>query len=647
MGWVQNQPEETAVNQFDAINAHLQLITLPEDRALVQRWFLRFLVANPRYSALQAAEIAVQVLSRWGMDVIRDSISEDWITRPLPATRREWESDGYRVPRDARPLLVTGVDGRQRELFLLFDVDLVREDLVGAVDHEPGREIAEPAEGASDLGQFALHIEERERRAFSHLWKVGTVLEWADVPVDGDVHLGPLGWVEPVNRNPSCRPQPTLRPDTACYCLRIHPDAEGPEIVGLGLSLTAQLLIAWTQGRRAGEQLCGNGEAQVSDLEVGIVTWVVGKRLGFGAHHADVDTFRFIENHSDFPAPRDVDWGRIVETVSVMEDLLCGDLNPTLPVPGQERPATDAGPGLAHDPFGVVGSELALLKADEHGETAERWVLDFVAENPRFPLGTALSLGWQLYRRWGASVAGDVHRLDWVGTVDVRPVEEWALRGWVPRPGASLLVAPGTHGQEVYYLLHDDAVVADRLTSLRSVAEDTPRPLPFRPGPPDAPALEDFAELVSPRELEMLRNLWRGEVIPVIVADRGTESEAYLNRITPPYRLPVVVEEGVNPMHAIIEHLSNWILAWELGVIHSAPVIGWRYWVASEWESALVAHLATCRLGIACERSALVEEALGRRDTVPGLIRWGMVYHAAAEVEDLLRGFPSGATVRI
>lgn len=89
MGWVQNQPEETAVNQFDAINAHLQLITLPEDRALAQRWFLRFLVANPRYSALQAAEIAVQVFSRWGMDVIRDSISEDWITRPLAATRRE------------------------------------------------------------------------------------------------------------------------------------------------------------------------------------------------------------------------------------------------------------------------------------------------------------------------------------------------------------------------------------------------------------------------------------------------------------------------------------------------------------------------------------------------------------------------------
>lgn len=634
------------MNLFDAINAHLQLITLPEDRALVQRWFLRFLVANPRYSALQAAEIAVQVSSRWGLDVIRDSICEDWVTRPLPATRREWESDGYRVPRDARPLLVTGEDGRQHELFLLFDVDLVREDLVGAVDHDPVREIAEPAEGACDLGQFALHIDERERRAFSHLWKVGTVLEWADVPVDEDVHLGPLGWIEPVNRHPSCRPQPTLRPDTACYCLRIHPDAEGPEIVGLGLSLTARLLTACTQGRRAGEQLCGTGEAQVSDLEVGIVTWAVGKRLGFGEHHANVDTFRFIENPSGLPAPRDVDWGRIVETVSVMEDLLCGDLDPMLSVADRERPATDAGPGLAHNPFGVVGSELALFKADEHGETAERWVVDFVAENPRFPVGTALALGWQLYRRWGASVTGDVHRLDWVGAVDVRPVEDWALRGWVPRPGASLLVAPGTHGREVYYLLHDDAVVADRLTSLQSAAQVKPRPLPLRPGPPNAPALEDFAALVSPRELEMLRNLWRTEIIPVIVADLDTGSETDLGRMTPPYRLPVVVEEGVNPMPAVIALLSNWVLAWELGVIDSAPVIGWRYWAASEWESALVAHLATRRLGIDCGRCDRVEEALGRRDTVPGLIRWDMVYHAAAKVEDLLRGFPSGRPAR-
>lgn len=633
------------MNQFDAISTHMQLITLPEDRALAQRWFLRFLAYNPRFTALQTAEIAVQVAQRWGLDVIRDSITEDWITRPLPATRREWESDGYRVPRDARPVLITGSDGRQVELFPLFDVDLVREDLVGAVDHDAVREPEPPHAEASDLAQFALHIGERERHAFSHLWKVGTVLEWADVSPDAEEpHLGPLGWIERVNRDQSCRPNPALSADDACYCLRIHPDAEGPEIVGLGLSLTAQLITAWTQGRRAGEKLCGNGEAQLSDLEIGIVTWVVGKRLGFGAHHANVDTFRFIENHSDFPAPRDVDWGRIVESITVMEDLLCGGLNSCLTAP-PPAPDSDAVPGLTHDPYGTIGKELALDKAGEHGEAAERWMLDFVAENPRFPMGTALALGWQLYHRWGMSVAGDASRLNWIGTVDVRPVEEWALRGWVPRPGAELLVAPGTHGQAVYYLLRDDAIVADRLSALQSDAEVTSRTLAVRPGPADAPALEEFTDHVTPEQLEMLRNLWRGQVIPVIVAEKDTETESSLNQITPPYRLPVVVEDDTNPMHDIIEHLSNWVLAWELGVIHSAPVIGWRFWAASEWESALVAHLATCRLDIDCRRSELVEQALSRRETVPGIIRWGLVYHAAGEVEDLLRGYP-GTPVR-
>ncbi|MDO5670598.1 MAG: hypothetical protein Q4G50_11425 [Corynebacterium sp.] len=635
------------MNQFDAINDHLHLITLPEDRALVQRWFLNFLTANRRFSVLQAAEIAVQVAQRWGMDVIRDCIQEDWIVRPLPATRREWEADGYRVPREARPLLITGDDGRQVELFPLFDVDLVREDLVGSIDHDAVRDPEHPDEGASDLAHFALHIGERERHAFSHLWKVGTVLEWADVSPDAeDPHLGPLGWIESNKLDVTCAPEPGLRPENACYCLRIHPDAEGPEIVGLGLSLSARLLTAWTQGRRAGEKLCGNGESQVSDLEVGIVTWLVGKRLSFGTHHANVDTLRFIENHSVFPAPRDIDWGRIVETAMILEDLLCGKFHPNLGAP-PPAPDSEAVPGLTHDPFGVVGTELAMNKAGEHGEAAERWMLDFVAENPRFPMGTALALGWQLYQRWGLSITGDESRLDWIGTVDVRPVEEWALRGWVPRPGAPMLVAPGTHGQPIYYLLRDDAIVADRLTALRSDAEVDSRSLVLRPGPADAPKMEEFSDLVTPDQLEMLRNLWRGNVIPVIVNEKDTETESSLNRITPPYRLPVVIEDGVNPMHDIIEHLSNWVLAWELGVIHSAPVVGWRYWVASEWESALVAHVAACRLGIGCQPSELVEQALSRRTAVPGLIRWGLIYHAAGEVEDLLRGFPSGPPVRI
>ena len=161
-----------------------------------------------------------------------------------------------------------------------------------------------------------------------------------------------------------------------------------------------------------------------------------------------------------------------------MEDLLCGGLNSCLTAP-PPAPDSDAVPGLTHDPYGTIGKELALDKAGEHGEAAERWMLDFVAENPRFPMGTALALGWQLYHRWGMSVAGDASRLNWIGTVDVRPVEEWALRGWVPRPGAELLVAPGTHGQAVYYLLRDDAIVADLVTAFRFDGDADRPPLRF------------------------------------------------------------------------------------------------------------------------------------------------------------------------
>lgn len=632
------------MNQYDALNAQLRLIRLPEDRGLAQRWFVRFLAANPRFTALQAAEMASQVGSRWGVDIMRESADEDWITRPLPATRAEWESDGYRVPRDARPLLVTGDDGRQVELFLLFDVDLVREDLVGTVDHEVHREPAPPVEGASDLAEFALHMGRRERHAFSHLWKVGVHLCWADVPVEAPApERGPLGWIEAMKTDPSCRPTSGMRAEDACYCIMIHPDAEGVEVVGLALALTAQLLLAWTQGRRAGKQLCGTGEAHVSDLEVGIVSWVVGRRLGFGNHHANVDAFRFIENLSEFPVPDDVDWGCIVETIGVMEDLLCGADKPELQVLPKPRPAVDDVPGLVSDPFGVVGRELAMRKTDTDGEAAERWMLEFVASNGRFSVPTALALGWQLFRRWGSTIAGDESRSSWAGTMDIRSVEEWSVRGWVPNPQAVLLVAPGTHGQEVYYLLRDDALVANRLAALQSSAdEERDRTLPVRLAPHDAPALEEFDGLVTPREKEMLRNLWRGDMIPVIVDPGDSGTEAPLNRLNPPYRLPVTVQEGVNPMHGIIEHLANWVLAWELGVLNTAPIVGLRFWAATEWESALVAHLAARRLDLDTgEPSPLVEQALSRKETVPGLIRWGVVYHSAARVEDLLRGFPS------
>ena len=632
------------MNQYDAIDAQLRSIRLPEDRGLAQRWLIRFLAANPRFTVLQAAEIASQVGSRWGTEIMRESIGEDWITRPLPATRAEWEADGYRVPRDARPLLVTGADGRQVELFLLFDVDLVRDDLVGTIDHESRREPAPPAEGASDLAEFALHMGRRERHAFSHLWKVGVLLRWADVPVGAPApERGPLGWVQTVRTDPSCCPTPRMCEEEACYCIVVHPDTEGAEIVGLVLSLIAQLMLAWTQGRRAGQQLCGNGEAHVSNLEIGIVSWVVGRRLGFGNHHANVEAFRFIENLSDFPAPDDVDWGCVIEAIGVMEDLLCGEDKPELQIPPKPRPAIDDVPGLVSDPFGVVGRELAMRKNDTDGEAAERWMLEFVSSNGRFSMPTALALGWQLYRRWGSAVAGDDSRSAWAGTLDIRSVEEWSVRGWVPNPQSVQLVAPGTHGQEVYYLLRDDALVANRLAALQSSAEEgRDRTVPLRPAPHDAPALTEFDGLVAPQEKEMLRNLWRVEMIPVIVDSVDGGTEVSLDRDTPPYRLPVVVEEGVNPMSEIIEQLSNRVLAWELGVLHTAPIVNQRFWAASEWESALVAHVAARRLDLDVgEPSPLVEEALSRTERVPGLIRWAVVYHAAARVEDLLRGFPT------
>lgn len=632
------------MNHYDAIDAQLRSIRLPEDRGLAQRWFLHFLADNPRFTAIQAAEIASQVGSRWGTDLMQESFGEDWITRPLPATRAEWESDGYRVPREARPLLITGENGRQVELFLLFDVELVHEDLVGTVDHDIRREPAPPAEGASDLAEFALHMGKRERHAFSHLWKVGALLRWADVPVDAPApERGALGWIEVAQQQDTCRPEPGMRIEDACCCLVIHPDAEGTEVVGQALSLIAQLLLALMQGRRAGERLCVNGEAHVSDLEIGIVSWVVGRRLGFGSHHANVDAFRFIEHLSEVPAPDDVNWGYITETIGVMEELLCGEGHPDLHVPPRPRPAIDDVPGLVSDPFEVVDRELAMRKADTDGEAAERWMLEFVAANPRFSVPTALALGWQLYRRWGSAIAGDDSRSEWAGTVDIRSVEEWSVRGRVPKPQAVLLVAPGTHGQDVYYLLRDDSLVANRLAALQSsVDEGCDHSLPVREAPHDAPALDEFDGLVTPREKEILRNLWRGEMIPVIVDSEEDKTRLSAHRLAPPHQLPVIVQEGVNPMHDIIEHLANWVLAWELGVLHTAPVVGLRFWAATEWESALVSHLVTRRLDLGDEeRFPLVEQALSREETVPGLIRWGLVYHAASRVENLLLGFPS------
>lgn len=597
------------MNVYDVFHAQLNHFVLPGQRVLVKRWFVDFLVANPRLPAFAAAQAASQLLSRWGADVLTESLGETWTTRPLPATRSEWQADGYRVPDDAQPLMLSHLDGSRTEMFLLFDVELVDEQLVGTIDHLSPREPAAPFGLSPSLSEFSFHLGERERVALSNLWRICTVLEWS-----ADVDPVREGQIEKAGRHLRCRPCSQLRSEDACYRLLIHPDVGRSRAMPLILGLMARLLGSWIQGRREGIPRRSNPVEQVSDAEVAVVSHIVGRRLGLGEPH--------VRGAPD--VPEDIDWGRVVETTQVMEDLLEGKQNPLLPV-GTTDGQTPVTPRLlVKDPYREVARELNEIRDEGERQVAERWLLDFVAGNGRFPVSTALALGSQLYHRWGADVVGDLSRRDWLDTIELRSVEEWRARGWVPRPEAAELLVPSGQGREAHYFLRDDVLVADRLAALESEAEAEPDNVAlFRPGPADAPALAEFAELIPWREVEMLRNLWRYRlVVSLPTSDPGAADPDVTH-----LRFSVDQVEGESVTVGLIRMIATSVLTHEMG---TAPVCG--------WEAALVAEVAARRLGVEYHPASLLEEALTREEGIQ--FRWDVIYQTAATVESMLSGFP-------
>lgn len=597
------------MDPYDAIDAHLSNFIPSEDRALVRRWLVDFLAANPRLPVFAAAQAACQLLSRWGTDVLRESAGEEWTVRPLPASRREWESDGYRVPEDAHPLVLSHLDGSRMEAFLLFDVDLVDESLVGTIDHAAVREPAAPHELAPTLSEFAADLGERERAALSYLWRLGAVLERT-----GDAEAQSPGWIERSHRDSPCFPRPDLHGEDACYRFVLRRDVRGAAAMDVVLELVATLLGSWVQGRREGLARCNNPVEQLAGAEVAVVSRLVGARMGFGGRSAGGPP----------DVPEEINWGRVVETAQVMEDLLQGIPNPLFSVAGPCEQASPSARLLVEDPFREVGREISGIADLREREDAERWLLDFVAANGRFPLATALALGWQLRRRWGSEVVGDPARRDWIACIELRSVAEWRSRGWVPRPDAAELVVPSGHGREVHYLLAEDVLVADRLAALECMAEPEPENLALsRPAPADAPALAEFAELLPRREVEMLRNLWRNRLLPHFADGDGGPEPVEGTHL----QLPVTGREDGSLMLSIMEMLAGGLLTHEMD---AAPVCG--------WESALVAEITAGRMGVEHRPSPLVEEALGREDAIN--LRWEVIYQTAASVENVLAGFP-------
>lgn len=598
---------------YDAISSHLNHFLHPEDRVLVRRWLLEFLVSNPRFPVTATAQIGDQLIGRWGTDILRESHGETWATNPLPATREEWEADGHRVPEGTRPIVLNTIDGCRLELFLLFDVELADEELVGTIDHTAVAEPAQPHELAPTLVEFAPHLGRRERSALSYLWRIGTVLEWAE----GSGHTS-AGWIEGTGPDHQCQPVPELDRDAACHRIIISRDLEGPAVVHRVLVLLARLLGALIQGRREGISRGSGLVEQIPDTEVAVVSHLAGLRLGLGVP----------QDTEDLAVPDEIDWSRALETAQVMEDLLQGLPNPAFPVAATTGHTRVAPPVLVRDPYREIDQELADSQTAAEQEVVERWMVDFVAANGRFPLPTALALGWALYRRWGSAVVGDPSRSSWVGTIELRSVEEWQVRGWVPRPDAQAMVVPSSQGRAVDYLLRDDVVVADRLSALESEAEPEPENLAlFRPGPADAPALPQFEGRIPRREVEMLRNLWRERIIPYLPGAEPSTPEAGGQAH---HRLEVIPVAGQSLTLAAIEELVLRSLAQdpETGIDEDAP----------KWEIALVSHIVARRLGVEYETCGLVEQAFGRDAGAPPL-RWGAVFRTAATVENTLNGF--------
>ncbi len=600
------------------VDGGLRLIAHARTRGVAERWLLDFACAHTRFLLDEALLLGWQWLQRSGLETILSSGDAAWMKDPKPGTLEEWAARGCVVDPDAIPLLLPGEGGQSREYHLLYDVVTVDDhasDTIGNPELEP------TLPDVHDHQNFSTVLGEREVTMCAHLWRWKVRLGWAARADETPA------WIEldPATDSPG-------RQDGSLMLINSHLD--DIDIMTLLLRYLAELASAramspfLTSGGQVGDPV------PATPLERGLAVEIVQRRIRVGHTYANTDTHRYLVEGPGAELTV-IRWPLVYTMAQLMEDLLLGrtgespDVDPGVEPEdtgevdeGEAEELDDSHPAPEEDMWDRVDDLMWEVPVDQE-DAAVCWLRDFVVARPRFSVGQAVALGWQLWQRWGEDLAFDLPLRAGVLDIELRTEEEWESRGRGARAGAQPLWAPGTGDTLVCFLVSGDVEIMDLSVALDadSRTEVVGRNLPYHPPAEDAPELQSLRGLVSDYELSLLGNVARHGLVL-----RKAESDDLSTWFDDDGRehVPVQVTSDYSAMRASLIRLVRMLTQDRLTV--------------EEDELALL--IVAQRLGLA--EKPLSDEVADffLAGVAPEGVSWGKVYRAVADLEKVLRGTP-------
>jgi hypothetical protein len=286
-------------------------IAQPRRRAAVERWLLEFSAVNVQLNALQAMVVAEQLARRYGYWAIMDERSWDRLVRVPLRTELEWSFGGMWPADFARPLAVPGSHGDEVALFLPEDVPgAALDERIEPVEH---REVGPPEFEVPEFEDFAGPLGERERAMLGKVVELHGLVRWdIDLPEGVDFFLD------------LSDPEMTETYGGEIYFhLNISPLAAEPDIMGMVLRMTAELLLLYMVGALEDPE-CGEPEWAdwASPLELELAVWLAARRLRLDVRPGRAAAGWLIS--PELPAPGELRWALVYDVADGVEGAMLG-----------------------------------------------------------------------------------------------------------------------------------------------------------------------------------------------------------------------------------------------------------------------------------------------------------------------------------
>ncbi|MDO5670599.1 MAG: hypothetical protein Q4G50_11430 [Corynebacterium sp.] len=593
------------------MDTRIRTIDQPHARAAVERWLLRFIGHHSRFNVLDAAVLGWQWFLRVGLETLIESGDKDWVRFPMPGTASEWAADGGVVNPDTLPLVLDGVN-----YHVLYDTLTVDEADSGTTGWYPGLTPLALPPYTPDMAVFSRQLSYQERVMLGHLWRAGVEVTWAAEPSGEDARV--------------------ITFDDGTWRILINPDLPGRDIMTIVLS-------------HLSEHYCAEileDQPQATAMEEGLAGELASLRLRTGKTYVNHQVGDYLSENIHQPAEERTRWWLVLSVAHLIETLLLGHSS------AQESGATvEEHPSAANiysAPLEGLEQLIAGLAVEQEG-LVTGWINEFVSANPRFPVGQAVSLAWQLWERVGPSLADDEALRHALLDAEMFTTDDWAARGRGARASARPMMVPGPYrGTTVYYLAEDveivDLAVALDLDQLSAQKPDyAHRHLtPWE----HASALQELKGLVSDYELDLLRNL---AAFRVHLEIEDAEYVAGPEDLEPwedegdTVHLPIMATEERGYVRMAMDRLANLLFGGGTDAFDDSELADGVFTVsATALEEELVVLIAADRLGLDEEPLSAEATDFRRHSINPPGVRWGRVYDTAGRLEEMMRGYPLG-----